>query len=60
MMKLALLSLCAAVAVVHGSTQEGLDFLAAKATEDGVVSLPSGLLYKVCSKYFCHVLFFAH
>jgi len=33
-----------------GSNQEGLDFLAANAKNEGVVSLPSGLQYKVLKK----------
>lgn len=32
--------------VVAGTNQAGLDFLAKKATEEGVVKLPSGLMYK--------------
>jgi len=32
--------------VFAGTSEEGLKFLAAKKSEDGVVSLPSGLLYK--------------
>lgn len=41
--------LCALLAIsttLAGTSQEGLDFLAAKGKEDGVVTLPSGLLYK--------------
>ena len=41
--------LCALLAIsttLAGTNQEGLDFLAAKGKEDGVVTLPSGLLYK--------------
>jgi len=34
-------------ATTLATDQAGLDFLAAKAKEEGVVSLPSGLLYKV-------------
>lgn len=34
------------VAALAGTNQEGLDFLAAKEKEEGVVKLPSGLLYK--------------
>jgi len=33
-----------------GSNQEGLDFLAANAKNEGVISLPSGLQYKVLKK----------
>eukprot|EP00545_Synedropsis_sp_CCMP1620_P012901 CAMPEP_0119018274 /NCGR_PEP_ID=MMETSP1176-20130426/18954_1 /TAXON_ID=265551 /ORGANISM="Synedropsis recta cf, Strain CCMP1620" /LENGTH=152 /DNA_ID=CAMNT_0006972233 /DNA_START=12 /DNA_END=470 /DNA_ORIENTATION=+ len=32
--------------VLAGTTQEGLDWLAAKGKEEGVVTRPSGLLYK--------------
>jgi Domain amino terminal to FKBP-type peptidyl-prolyl isomerase len=32
--------------VSAGTNQEGLDFLAKKATEEGVVKLDSGLMYK--------------
>ena len=45
------LLLCTLAVVAYGSTQEGLDFLAAKATEEGVVTLPSGLLYKVRARW---------
>jgi FKBP-type peptidyl-prolyl cis-trans isomerase FklB len=34
------------VSLAAASTPEGLAFLAKKATEEGVVTLPSGLLYK--------------
>jgi FKBP-type peptidyl-prolyl cis-trans isomerase FklB len=34
------------VLAAAGTNQEGLAFLAKKATEDGVVTLPSGLMYK--------------
>ena len=37
---------CLLVAALAGTNQEGLDFLASKGKEDGVVTLPSGLLYK--------------
>uniref|UniRef100_A0A7S1VTK7 peptidylprolyl isomerase n=1 Tax=Grammatophora oceanica TaxID=210454 RepID=A0A7S1VTK7_9STRA len=33
-----------------GTNQEGLDFLSKKGTEEGVVKLPSGLLYKEITK----------
>jgi len=33
--------------VSAGTNQEGLDFLAKMKQEEGVVELPSGLLYKV-------------
>ena len=36
----------AVTSVMAGTNQAGLDFLAQKATEEGVVKLPSGLLYK--------------
>ena len=46
MMRLAIAALI--VATAHaGTTQEGKDFLAAKAKEDGVVTLASGMSYKV-------------
>lgn len=38
--------LISVVSVTAGSNQEGLAFLAKKETEEGVVKLPSGLLYK--------------
>ena len=42
--------LCGILAItttaLAGTDQAGLDFLAAKAKEEGVVTLPSGLLYK--------------
>ena len=34
------------VTILGGTNEEGLKFLAAKEKEDGVVKLPSGLLYK--------------
>jgi hypothetical protein len=34
------------VTVSAGTNQEGLDFLSKKSTEDGVVKLDSGLMYK--------------
>ena len=46
MMRLAIAALV--VATAHaGTTQEGKDFLAAKAKEEGVVTLASGMSYKV-------------
>merc|ERR1719350_1389937 len=36
--------------VAAGTNEEGLKFLVGKAKEEGVVSLPSGLLYKVLKK----------
>jgi FKBP-type peptidyl-prolyl cis-trans isomerase FklB len=36
----------AIASVAAGTNQAGLDFLAAKGKEDGVVKLPSGLMYK--------------
>ena len=45
-MRLAIAALV--VATAHaGTTQEGKDFLAAKAKEEGVVTLASGMSYKV-------------
>jgi FKBP-type peptidyl-prolyl cis-trans isomerase FklB len=35
------------VSALAGTTQEGLDWLAAKEKEEGVIKRPSGLLYKV-------------
>ena len=48
---LALLAvLCfSAFAPASASTPEGVAWLAAKAKEEGVVVLPSGLQYKVCA-----------
>ena len=49
--RLTQLALALLAATAHaGTTQEGLDFHAAKAKEDGVVSLPSGMLYKVLTE----------
>jgi FKBP-type peptidyl-prolyl cis-trans isomerase len=41
-----LLALFFAATALAGSNQEGLDFLAAKEKEDGVIKLASGLMYK--------------
>ena len=41
-----ILSLLLVSAVHAGTSEEGLKFLAAKKLEEGVVALPSGLLYK--------------
>lgn len=41
-----LLVFLVATTVLAGTSEEGLKFLAQKATEEGVVKLPSGLLYK--------------
>ena len=41
-----LLFLFAAISVAAGSTAEGIAFLNVKRSEQGVVELPSGLMYK--------------
>ena len=47
MFQFLLLSLLALLALALGSTPEGLAFLAANKDKEGVVTLPSGLQYKV-------------
>ncbi|VEU43616.1 unnamed protein product [Pseudo-nitzschia multistriata] len=44
-----LLLIALVVAVSAGTSKEGLEFLAKKATEEGVVKLESGLMYKEIS-----------
>mmetsp|Transcript_28355 Transcript_28355/g.81442 ORF Transcript_28355/g.81442 Transcript_28355/m.81442 type:complete len:158 (+) Transcript_28355:89-562(+) len=48
--RVALLCLALFLGAVAATNEEGKKFLADKATEDGVVTLPSGLLYKVLTK----------
>eukprot|EP00798_Chlamydomonas_sp_ICE-L_P009750 gene9750-7625_t len=48
---IAALVACSLVAVAFASTHEaGLKYLAEKKTEQGVITLPSGLMYKVLNK----------